>query len=75
MSEKIIKKFRHFFNRPRKQGTNSVVRQLCMGGCEDRTSVRKAEESPMLEAIAREELVKTQQVGKGLAGAVVICGD
>jgi hypothetical protein len=27
----------------------------------------------MLEAAAREQLVKTQQVGKGLAGVVVIC--
>jgi hypothetical protein len=35
--------------------------------------VREAEESPLLEAVARERLVKTQQAGKGLAGAVVIC--
>jgi hypothetical protein len=27
-----------------------------------------------LEAVARERLVKTQQAGKGLAGAVVISG-
>jgi hypothetical protein len=27
----------------------------------------------MLEAVARELLVKTQQAGKGLAHAVVIC--
>jgi hypothetical protein len=27
----------------------------------------------MLEAVARERLLKTQQVGKGLVGAVVIC--
>jgi hypothetical protein len=33
------------------------------------------EEFPSLEAVAREGLVKTQQAGKGLAGAVVICGD
>jgi hypothetical protein len=33
----------------------------------------EAEESPLLEAVARERLVKTQQAGKGLAGAVVIC--
>jgi hypothetical protein len=44
-----------------------------MQGCEDRTSVGEAEESPLLEAIAREQLVKTQQAGKGLAGAVVVC--
>jgi hypothetical protein len=33
----------------------------------------EAEESPLLEAVARERLVKTQQAGKGLTGAVVIC--
>jgi hypothetical protein len=32
-----------------------------------------AEESPLLEAVARERLVKTQQAGKELVGAVVIC--
>jgi hypothetical protein len=31
------------------------------------------EESPLLEAAVRERLVKTQEAGKGLAGAVVIC--
>jgi hypothetical protein len=31
------------------------------------------EKSPLLEAVTREQLVKTQQAGKGLAGAVVIC--
>jgi hypothetical protein len=35
--------------------------------------VHEAEESPLLEAVARERLVKTQQTGKGLAGAMVIC--
>jgi hypothetical protein len=34
---------------------------------------REAEESPQLEAVARERPVKTQQAGKGLAGGVVIC--
>jgi hypothetical protein len=29
--------------------------------------------NPLLEAVAKERLVKTQQAGKGLAGAVVIC--
>jgi hypothetical protein len=29
--------------------------------------------NPLLEAIAKERLVKTQQAGKGLVGAVVIC--
>jgi hypothetical protein len=32
----------------------------------------EAEESPLLEAVARERLVKTKRAGKGLAGAVVI---
>jgi hypothetical protein len=35
--------------------------------------VHEADESPLLEAVARERLVKTQQAGKGLAGAVVVC--
>jgi hypothetical protein len=35
--------------------------------------VHEAEEFPPLDTIAREQLVKTQQAGKGLAGAVVIC--
>jgi hypothetical protein len=33
----------------------------------------EVEESPMLEAVIRERLVKTQQAGKCLASAVVIC--
>jgi hypothetical protein len=36
-------------------------------------SAREAEKSPPLEAVAREWLVKTQEVGKGLPGAVGIC--
>jgi hypothetical protein len=36
-----------------------------MGGCE-------AEESPLLEAVARERLVETHQAGKMLSGC---CGD
>jgi hypothetical protein len=44
-----------------------------MGSFEDRTSACEAEGSPLLEAVAREQLVKTQQAGKGLAGAMVIC--
>jgi hypothetical protein len=35
--------------------------------------VREDEEFPLLAAIARERLVKTQQSGKGLADTVVIC--
>jgi hypothetical protein len=42
-----------------------------------RESVKKrdaeTEESPLLEAVTRGRLVKTQQAGKGLARAVVIC--
>jgi hypothetical protein len=33
----------------------------------------EAEESPLLEDVTRERLVKTQQAGKGLVGAVEIC--
>jgi hypothetical protein len=51
----------------------TVDRKFCTGGCDKRTLAREAEESPLLEAIARERLVKTQQAGKGVAGAVVIC--
>jgi DNA-binding TFAR19-related protein (PDSD5 family) len=52
------------------------VRQLsefCTGGCEDRTSEREAEESLLLEAVARERLDKIQHARKGLAGGVEIC--
>jgi hypothetical protein len=45
--------------------------EFCMGGCEDRTWGREDEESPLLDAVARERLI-TQQAGKGLAGAVMI---
>jgi hypothetical protein len=41
------------------------------GGCEERTWAREAEKSPLLDAVVREQLVKTQQAGKGLAIAVV----
>jgi hypothetical protein len=43
-----------------------------MGVCEKRTWALEAEESPLLEAVARKRLMKTQQVEKGLEGAVVI---
>jgi hypothetical protein len=33
----------------------------------------EAEDTPLLEAVARERLVKTQQAGKVLACAAVIC--
>jgi hypothetical protein len=47
--------------------------QFCTGGCEDWTWACEAEEPPLLEAVAMERLLKTQQPGNGLAGAVVIC--
>jgi hypothetical protein len=37
--------------------------------------VREAEESPLFKTVASERLVKTQEAGKGLAAAVVICVD
>jgi hypothetical protein len=43
--------------------------EFCTGGYEERTWAREAEESPLLEAVVRERLVKTQQAGKGLMGA------
>jgi hypothetical protein len=33
----------------------------------------KLKKSPLLETVAMERLLKIQQTGKGLAGAVVIC--
>jgi hypothetical protein len=47
-------------------GSCQLKVEFCTGGCEDRTSVREAEESPLLEAIAREWVMKTQQAGKRL---------
>jgi hypothetical protein len=47
--------------------------EFCTGGCEERIWAREAEDSQLLEAVIRERLVKTQQAGKCLAGAVVIC--
>jgi hypothetical protein len=55
-----------------KQGTKSVLRQFYTGICEDRTCTREAKKYPLIEAVARERLVKTTQAGRGLAGAVVI---
>jgi hypothetical protein len=48
-------------------------REFCMGGFEEETRAREAEESPLLEAVAREQLMKTERDVKGLASAVVIC--
>jgi hypothetical protein len=50
-------------------------REFRTGVCEERTWASEAEEHPLLKAVAREQLVKTQQAGKGLAGAVLNCGD
>jgi hypothetical protein len=35
--------------------------------------MHKVEAFPLLESIAKKQLVKTQQAGKGLAGAAVVC--
>jgi hypothetical protein len=52
-----------------KQGTRlmSVDIQFCTGAYEERTWMRQAEESQLLEDVARERLVKTHQVGEGSA--------
>jgi hypothetical protein len=47
--------------------------QLWDGGQSGMTWARETQESPLLEVVARERLVKTQQAGKFLADAVVIC--
>jgi hypothetical protein len=40
--------------------------------CEDRSSAREAEISPLLKAVNRERLMKAQRAGKGFRGC---CGD
>jgi hypothetical protein len=42
--------------------------QTCTRGCEDWTWAREGKESPLLETVAREPLMKTQQAGGGLSG-------
>jgi hypothetical protein len=49
-----------------------LIVQFSTGVSEERTCSREAEESSPLKTVASERLVKTQQAGKGLAGAVVI---
>jgi hypothetical protein len=51
-----------------KQGTKSVESsvEFSMGVSEERTLEREVEESPLLEAVAREQLMKKQQTGKRL---------
>jgi hypothetical protein len=50
------------------------LRDICQRG---RTGVREAEEYPLLEAIAREQLLKTLRAGEDLVeisgGAVIAC--
>jgi hypothetical protein len=46
---------------------------FCAGGCENRIRASEAEEFLLLEAFARERLLKTQQAKKALASAIVIC--
>jgi hypothetical protein len=53
-------------------GLRELTRVL-HGGFDKRTRAREAEESPVLEAVARKRLVKIQKAGKGLSGTVVIC--
>jgi hypothetical protein len=50
-----------------KQGTRLQLSQSCTIVCKDRTWAREAEESPLLEAVVRERLVKTVQAGEDLA--------
>jgi hypothetical protein len=51
--------------------TNELREEFCMGDCEDRTWAYEAEESPLLEVVARERLLKTQQAERGLVVAIV----
>jgi hypothetical protein len=48
-----------------------VESEFCVGVWEEMTRAREAEESPLLEAVAWERLMKIQQAEKGLACAVV----
>jgi hypothetical protein len=59
-----------------KQGINSVVRvEFCKEGCGEWICKRETDDSPVLEAVPRERLMKTLQAGNVLEGAVMICGD
>jgi hypothetical protein len=46
-------------------------KEFCVGGCDKRTWSGEVEESPLLEAVARERLLQIQQAGKILSGC---CG-
>jgi hypothetical protein len=50
-----------------KQGDGSELSHFCTGVCEEKTWSRETEEFALLETVARERLMKTQQA------AVVIC--
>jgi hypothetical protein len=50
----------------------SVDKEFCTDSCDKRTCAREAEESPLLEAVTRERLLKTQQTGEMFSGC---CGD
>jgi hypothetical protein len=46
--------------------------EFCTGDCEDRTWAREVDESSLLEAVAREGLMKTLQAGEDLVVAEAI---
>jgi hypothetical protein len=52
---------------------SAQLAQFCTRGCEERMCTCEAEGSPLLEALVRKRLIKTQQAGKNLADAVAIC--
>jgi hypothetical protein len=49
------------------KGTESVESEFYTASCEEKPWAREAEKSLLLEAVARERLVKTQQAGKGFS--------
>lgn len=51
---------------------SQLLNEFCTGVCEERTLAHEAQESLLLESIARKQLVKTQQAGRDLRCAVVI---
>jgi hypothetical protein len=50
-----------------------LIAEFCTGGCEERTRAREAEESELLETVAREWLMRNNRLIKGIGGAVMIC--
>jgi hypothetical protein len=53
--------------------TGAIIDSSVVGYSPDSNNVStEAKKSPLLEAVARERLVKTQQAGEYLAGGVVI---